>query len=107
MKFFDKKYRGSFEIIATILEVASNGASRFTIARRSKTSYVLLRKYLTHLVKVGFITVEIDKKQTLYKTCERGLEFLRLYYALLKMLSSNTSETQMFVRERQAVKVLR
>jgi len=93
VSIFDKKYRSSLEIIASILKVASNGASRFAIASRLNTNYILLHRYLNYLTKIGFIITEVGEKQILYKTCEKGLEFLRLYYTLLKMLSG-TAETQ-------------
>ncbi len=83
-----KRYRSSFEIIALILEAACEGVSRFAIARHMNTNYFQLRRYLAYLVKIGFIDVESYGKKFLYKTSKRGLEFLRLYYAILKMLSS-------------------
>lgn len=85
---FGKKYRSSFETIALILEVASAGASRYAIAHRLNTNYSHLRKYLDSLIKMGFINVEINEGQISYKTCEKGFEFLRLYYLLLKMFIS-------------------
>ncbi|MEM0007036.1 MAG: winged helix-turn-helix domain-containing protein [Candidatus Bathyarchaeia archaeon] len=83
---FSKKYRSSFEIIAAILEVAIEKVTRFVIASRLNTNYMQLRKYLSYLVRAGFIDVEVGGKQILYKTSEKGLEFLRLYNALLEML---------------------
>jgi len=81
-----KRYRSSFEIIASILEVAVEGVSRFVIANRLNTNYMQLRRYLSYLVRMGFVDVEVNGKQILYKTSERGMEFLRLYNALLEML---------------------
>jgi predicted transcriptional regulator len=83
---FDKRYRSSFEIIALILEAACEGASRFAIANRLNTNYFQLRRYLDYLIRIGFIDVEPNGRQILYKTSKKGLEFLRLYNALLKML---------------------
>jgi predicted transcriptional regulator len=83
---FDKRYRSSFEIVALILETANEGANRFTIAKRLKTSYILLSRYLNYLTRIGFIDVVCSGKQILYRTSEKGFEFLRLYYNLLKML---------------------
>jgi predicted transcriptional regulator len=82
----DKRYRSSFEIIALILEAACEGASRFVIMNRLNTNCFQLRRYLNYLIRVGFIDVEPNGKQILYKTSEKGLEFLKLYNALLKML---------------------
>lgn len=89
---FGKKYRSSFEIIASILEVASTGASRFAIAHRLNTNYAHLRKYLALLIKAGFINVEVNGDQISYKTCEKGFEFLRLYNILLRMFISEAPQ---------------
>ncbi|MEM3769920.1 MAG: winged helix-turn-helix domain-containing protein [Candidatus Bathyarchaeia archaeon] len=83
---FGKRYRSSFETIALILEAACRGASRFTIAKRLSTNYAQLSRYLTYLVKLGFINTEVSEKRFLYKTSKKGLEFLRLYHVILKML---------------------
>ena len=85
---FDKRYRSSFEIVALILKTADGGASRFTIAKRLKTNYILLYRYLNYLIRIGFIDVVSNGKQILYKTSDKGFEFLRMYYNLLKMLYS-------------------
>jgi predicted transcriptional regulator len=83
---FDKRYRSSFDIIALILEAASKGASRFAIANRLNTNYLQLHRYLNYLIMMEFINAEPNGKQIMYKTSEKGLEFLKLYNALLKML---------------------
>jgi len=85
---FDKRYRSSFEIVALILETANERANLFTIAKRLKTSYIQLRRYLNYLTRIGLIDVVCSGKQILYKTSEKGFEFLRLYYNLLKILYS-------------------
>ena len=89
VSFFGKRYRSSFEVVAAILEVAAGGVSRFTIARRLNTNYKQLRRYLSYLVRTGFIEAAVRGKQILYKTSGKGLEFLRLYNVLLRMLMEN------------------
>ena len=90
---FGKKYRSSFEVVAAILEVAADGVNRFTIACRLNTNYMQLQRYLSYLVRTGFVEVVAHGKQILYKTSRKGLEFLRLYNALLEMFLEDT-ETQ-------------
>jgi predicted transcriptional regulator len=82
-----KKYRNSFEIIASILAIARKGATLFAITRYVNTNYTHLRKYLNFLIKIGFISIEINRGRVLYKTCDNGIEFLRVYRILLDMLS--------------------
>jgi predicted transcriptional regulator len=91
---FDKRYRSSFEIVALILKTADKGVSRFAMAKRLKTNYSLLHKYLNYLIRIGFIDIEFSGKQILYKTTKKGFEFLRIYHNLLKILS-NTVEANM------------
>ncbi|MEM1563653.1 MAG: winged helix-turn-helix domain-containing protein [Candidatus Bathyarchaeia archaeon] len=89
---FGKRYRSSFEIIALILEAACDGASRFAVANHLKTNYILLHKYLDYLVRIGFVDVEHNGRQILYRTSKKGFEFLKLYHSLLKMLLDVTEE---------------
>jgi predicted transcriptional regulator len=81
------KNRGSHEIIADMLAVASNQtASRSTIMYRSFLSHAQLKEYLLFLLEKGLI-VEYQKEEkrkggedrTFYKITEKGLHLLRLY----------------------------
>ncbi len=90
---FGKKYRGSFETIALILEFASNEVSRFSIARHLNTNYFHLDRYLSFLIKTGFIEIKFCGKRILYKTSEKGFEFLRLYRILLGMIAFPSQES--------------
>jgi predicted transcriptional regulator len=84
-----KKYRGHFEIIALLLEaVKDNGATRFSIMKHANTNYNQLKKYLRSLTEIGFIEMDKKEGQCLYRTSEKGLDFLRQYYVLLGMLLS-------------------
>jgi len=89
-----KRYRSSFEIIASILDIAVEGVSRFVIANRLNTNYRQLQRYLSYLVRMGFIDVEANGKRILYKTSAKGLKFLRLYHALLETLLKNEPQVQ-------------
>jgi predicted transcriptional regulator len=84
-----KKYRGHFEIVALLLEaVKDNGATRFSIMRYSSTNYKQLEKYLDSLTEIGFIEMNKVENQCLYRATEKGLNFLRQYYALLGIFLS-------------------
>jgi len=84
-----KKYRGHFEIIALLLEaVKDNGATRFSIMTHAGINYNQLKKYLHSLTEIGFIEIDKKEDQYLYRTSEKGLDFLRQYYVLLGMLLS-------------------
>ena len=81
------KNRGSHEIIADMLSVASNEtASRSTIMYRSFLSHAQLKEYLLFLLERGLI-IEYQKMEkrkggedrTFYKITEKGLHLLQLY----------------------------
>jgi predicted transcriptional regulator len=89
-----KKNRGRFEIIASILEaIKSKGASRYSIMKNVGSNFAEIKKYLKSLTEMGFIDMNIKDGAVLYKTNEKGLDFLSQYYVLLgKMLSSTRVE---------------
>ncbi|MEM2145051.1 MAG: winged helix-turn-helix domain-containing protein [Candidatus Jordarchaeaceae archaeon] len=85
-----KKNRSCFEIIASILEcVKERGLVQFSLMKRASVSYAQFRKYLNFLIEIGFICKEVDGGRVVYKTSDRGLAFLRQYYALQDMLFEN------------------
>lgn len=84
-----KKYRGHFEIVALLLEaVKDNCATQFSIMKHASVNYGQLKKYLRSLTEIGFIEMDKKEDQCLYRTSEKGLDFLRQYYVLLGMLLS-------------------
>jgi len=81
-----KKYRGHFEIVALLLEaIKDNGTSRFSIVKYVGTNYKQLEKYLNSVTEIGFIEINKEEGQCLYRITEKGLSFLRQYYILLGM----------------------
>ena len=84
-----KRNRSHFEIIASTLEaVKGNGTSRYYIMKRIGSNSVQLKKYLESLTETGFIETVIKDDQVLYRASEKGLDFLRQYYALVGMMLS-------------------
>lgn len=101
-----KRNRSHLEIIASVLEAAKdkNGASRYSLMKRAHSNFLEVKKYLEYLSEMGFIETDIKENLVLYKASERGLDFLRRYYALLAMLLStraygNTPSQYVQVRE--------
>ena len=86
-----KKNRSHFEIIAAMLEaVKDNGRVQYSLLKHTGSS-AQLKKYLESLTEIGFIETDIKDDRVLYKASEKGLEFLRQYYVLLRiMLSTRT-----------------
>jgi predicted transcriptional regulator len=79
-----KKYRSHFEIIALMVEaVKDGGQARFSILKHASINCGQLNKFLASLVEMGFIEQYVANDKILYRASERGLAFLRQYYALL------------------------
>lgn len=83
----DRKYRDCFEILALILEATKDDyATRFSIAKCTKTNYAQLNKYLQFLVKTRFIETHAVDGCVFYKASVKGIDFLKHYNALLDLI---------------------
>ena len=83
----NKKYRSHFEVIASILESTQYaGATTTSIMKLVNTNHKQITRYLEFLVKLGFIKVGLEKNKVLYRSGEKGFDFMRHYYALQEML---------------------
>ncbi len=69
------KNRDRLSIVAAILEVAHNGASKTRIMYAANLSFSLLEKYLAVALSSGFIKVSRGK----YRLTLKGHEFLKDY----------------------------
>ena len=78
------KNRSQTEIYASILEAASRGASPTHILYDSFLEWSKLRKCLSELTSSGM--VELDVRRKLYKTTDKGLEFVELQRRMGKYL---------------------
>jgi predicted transcriptional regulator len=79
------KYRRRFEIIANILNAATeNGAKKTRIMYAANLSYKLLEKYLDMTVRIGFMRLN----KGCYEVTEKGALFLEKF----KDFSSKYSE---------------
>ncbi len=77
--------RGRIEIIASILQAAKEGAIKTRLMYRSNLDFRGIDKYLNFLVSKKFLEKKNSEK-TIYKTSQRGLEFLETYGRLEESL---------------------
>lgn len=83
-----KKYRNNMEIAALMLEaVRGPGIAKFSIMKRTSVNSAQLREYLISLTEIGFIEVDCEGDRAIYKATDRGLEFLKQYNVLQRMIS--------------------
>jgi predicted transcriptional regulator len=74
------KYRSRLDITAEILAVANDGALKTRIMYVAYLSYGQVKEYIATLIENGLL--EFDAKQKVYKTTDRGREFLAKYNKL-------------------------
>ncbi len=70
--------RGKLEIMGDILRVALNGARKTEIVYRANLNFTRIERYIPLLEKRGLIEIA----SPLYKTTEKGEDFLRSYQEL-------------------------
>ena len=70
-------YRGRFDIIADMLNVASRGAKKTQIMYQANLSYRLLQKYLAEVKRSSLVIYE--RKERCYMLTPKGREFLKEY----------------------------
>ena len=90
MKMFREKesgYRDRLEIIADILEVAKEGQLKTRILYDGNLSFAQLNEYLTFMIKMGFLEVNMDNEKRIYRTTNRGLKYLKSYEEISILLT--------------------
>ena len=80
-----RKYRNMYDIVAAILGICSQGASRTNIMYRSKLNTKGLNEYLELLEQRGLIAPLGGK----YQITERGREYLRSYESVVNTLGES------------------
>lgn len=69
------------EILASILNVAANGALKTHIMYRANLSHRQLEKYIAFLEESGLLvqSTHVDTGNRIYRITEKGLGFMREY----------------------------
>jgi len=84
------KNRGRGEIIALILEVATQGTNKTKIMYSAYLSSAQLKDYLSFLQVSGLIRQERGGES--YKTTEKGKKYLQKYRELDEMIETEVSK---------------
>jgi predicted transcriptional regulator len=79
------KYRSRTEIIALILGVATNGATKTRLMYGAYLSYAQIQEYLELLQENGLLMYEMGVQQ--YKLTEKGIQFLRSYDKISELIT--------------------
>ena len=78
---FMGKYRSRFDIIADILEAASeSGLKKTNIMFRANLSYKLLCRYLNDLLEAEFLVNTKEGSFSVFRVTDKGKKFLEVFY---------------------------
>ena len=75
--------RSLFEIIAEMLQVATNGAKKTRVMYSCNLGYRASEKLLIYLVEAGLL-----RKGSSFQTTEKGLQFLQTYQTLELLMNT-------------------
>ena len=90
MKIFREKESGRrdrLEIIADILEVAKEGQLKTRILYDGNLSFAQLNDYLAFMLKNGFLEVNNDNEERIYRTTNRGIKYLESFEEISNLLT--------------------
>ena len=82
-----RKRRGKIDIIANILLIAQDSSKKTQIMYDANLSFQQLKNYLKNLTESGLLVEKKDGNSRIYKTTEKGKEFLKYYINIRKILS--------------------
>ncbi len=83
MILYAMKYRSRTDIIVSMLEAATDGATKTKIMYSSYLSSHPLRAYLELVIRNGLLAYDSTKQR--YSTTERGLRLLELYNSIAEL----------------------
>ncbi len=80
------RYRSRTEIVSMILEAGNGGATKTRIMYKAFLSFAQLREYLSLLVENNLL--EYLEGAKIYKTTEKGLNFLKMHNEISELLQT-------------------
>jgi predicted transcriptional regulator len=90
-----KNNRGKIQIMGDVLALATSGIKKTHIMYRANLSYEQVHLYLGELIGKGLITQDVSPKDgVVYRTTEKGREFLLYYTHLVEFLEEEKQEPE-------------
>jgi predicted transcriptional regulator len=72
--------RSRMDVISSILEAATNDSKKTRIMYRATLNFKQMKRYLPLLIRRGLLEkVQTESSRSLYKTTQKGLDFLKKY----------------------------
>ncbi|SRR5579884_226957 len=83
----EMKYRSRTDIVSSILEAANGGTTKTKIMYKAYLSYAQMKEYVGVLVESGLL--EYVEGEGLFKTTQKGLEYLKRYDEIGQLVSTS------------------
>jgi predicted transcriptional regulator len=80
--------RDRLSIIAEILDKAREGVLKTRIMYKANLSFAQINEYLSLIVDLDLLEVVKNPEKTIYKTTNRGLEYLQGYKEIRELLTN-------------------
>ena len=81
-----KNNRGKIQIMGDVLSLATSGIKKTHIMYRANLSYEQVYLYLEELISKRLIVQDVSADGVVYRTTEKGREFLSYYSHLTELL---------------------
>lgn len=82
-----RKNRSHFDIMAIMLENSRHETGTYNLVKKTNISFAQFKKYLVTMETIGFLEVCEQEGRRSYRASEKGIEYLKQYYNLQKMLT--------------------
>ena len=90
-----KSNRGRIEIMADILSLSTTGMRKTHIMYRANLSYEQILYYLGELLSKALMVEDVSGTHTVYRTTEKGREFLHCFSRLKALASDEPTDSRM------------
>jgi predicted transcriptional regulator len=92
MMYERKNNRGKIQIMGDVLALATSGIKKTHIMYRANLSYEQVHLYLGELIGKRLIAQDVSSDGVVYRTTEKGREFLLYYTRLVEFLEEEKQE---------------
>ncbi|OLC23851.1 MAG: hypothetical protein AUJ08_04830 [Thaumarchaeota archaeon 13_1_40CM_3_50_5] len=89
-----KNNRGKIEIMADVLSLSTAGIKKTHIMYRANLSYEQILHYLNQLLGKGLIAQDVADSALVYRTTEKGREFLACYSRMSDLITDSYENAQ-------------
>jgi predicted transcriptional regulator len=89
-----KNNRGKIQIMGDVLALATSGIKKTHIMYRANLSYEQVHLYLGELIGKRLISQDVSSDGVIYRTTEKGREFLLYYTRLVEFLEEEEAKQE-------------